>query len=60
MEVPNMMVDDVSDSEADESMLAEEAVWQDRVLPELEWDETDELRVVEQLLGRSSISDEAN
>jgi len=55
-----MMVDDVYDSEVDERMLAQEVVWQDRVLPELEWDETDELRVVEQLLGRSSISDEAN
>ena len=55
-----MMVDDVSHREASERVLIHEAVWEDRVLPEQEWDETDELEVVEQLLGRSSISDDAN
>ena len=52
-----IMVDDVYDREMSERISAQEAVWQDRLLPELEWDETEDARVVEELLGRSNLHD---
>jgi len=48
-----MMPNDVYGCDLDERMLEQEAVWRDRVLPELEWDESEEWLVVDQLLGGS-------
>jgi hypothetical protein len=46
-----MMLDDVYGSDVDEALQMQEAAWRERVLPELEWDEAEDLLAVEQLLG---------
>ena len=54
-----MMLDGVYAGEVDERFLKQEGVWRERLLPELEWDETEESRVVAELLGRPHFGDEA-
>ena len=54
-----MMLDDVYAGDVDERFLKQEAVWRERLLPELEWDETEESRIAAELLGRSDFGDEA-
>jgi hypothetical protein len=54
-----MVLDDVYAGDVDERFLKQEAVWGERLLPELEWDETEETRVVAELLGSSDFDDEA-
>jgi len=54
-----MMLDDVYVGDVDERFLKQETVWRERLLPELEWDETEESRVAAELLGRSDFRDEA-
>ena len=46
-----MMLDDVNDSRLDEMLLKQEEVWRDRMPPELEWDESEASRAVEEVLG---------
>ena len=46
-----MMLDDVFGSDVDEALQKQEAAWRERVLPELEWDESEDSLVVEELLG---------
>jgi hypothetical protein len=54
-----MMLDDVHSSDVEERIRKHEAVWSERLLPELEWDETEDLRAIEELLGRSNSGEEA-
>jgi hypothetical protein len=58
MEV-TMIRNDMYDSDAGESVMTQEAALHERLLPELEWDETEDARVVEELLGRSNLHGEA-
>ena len=46
-----MMLDDVYGSDLDEILLRQEAQWRDRTPPELEWDESEALLVVDEMLG---------
>ena len=48
-----MMLNNVNDSRLDEILLKQEQVWRDRTPPELEWDESEESLVVEDMLGGS-------
>lgn len=48
-----MMLDDVYGTDTEELSLRQEAEWRDRVLPELEWDESEESLMVEEVLRRS-------
>ena len=43
----------VNSRDLDELVLAQEAVLRERVLPELEWDESEESLLVEEVLGGS-------
>jgi hypothetical protein len=52
-----MIINDMYDSDVGERVMTHEAVLHERLLPELEWDETDDARVVEELLGRSSLGE---
>jgi len=54
-----MMLDGVYAGDVDERFLKQEGVWRERLLPELEWDESEESRVVAELVGRSDFGDEA-
>jgi len=54
-----MMLDGVYADDVDESFLEQEAIWGERLLPELEWDETEETRVVAELLDSSDFDHEA-
>jgi len=54
-----MMLDVVYAGDVDERFLKQEGVWRERLLPELEWDESEESRVVAELLGRADFGDEA-
>ena len=47
-----MMLDDVYGTDK-ELTLRQEAEWRDGVLPELEWDESEESLMVEEVLRRS-------
>jgi len=55
-----MIVNDLYDSDVAERVMKQEAVLRERLLPELEWDETEDARVVEELLGRSNLPDQAS
>ena len=46
-----MILDDVYGSDVDEAFQKQEAALRERVLPELEWDESEDSLVVEELLG---------
>ena len=46
-----MMLDDVYGSDLDEILMRQEAQWQDRTPPELEWDESEATLVVDEMLG---------
>lgn len=48
-----MMLDYVYGTDTEELSLRQEAEWRDRVLPELEWDESEESLMVEEVLRRS-------
>jgi hypothetical protein len=50
-----MMLDDVYGSDLDEALRQHEAAWRERVLPELEWDESEDSLVVEELLSGSQM-----
>ena len=53
-----MIRNDMYDSDAGESVMTQEAVLHERLLPELEWDETEDARVVEELLGSPNLHGE--
>ena len=48
-----MVLDEAYDSDLDEASLEQDAVWFDRVPPELEWDESDISTVVADLISAS-------
>ena len=48
-----MVLDDAYDSDLDEASLEQDAVWFERVPPELEWDESDISTAVADLVGVS-------
>jgi len=48
-----MVLDEVNDSDLDEASLEQDAVWLERVPPELEWDESDISSAVSDLVGAS-------
>jgi hypothetical protein len=54
-----MSLDDVYGRDADETILQRDAVWRERLLPEQEWDEAEDTRVVEEVLGRQDLGDYA-
>jgi hypothetical protein len=47
-----MISNGVRVTDLDELILAQEAVLRERVLPELEWDENEASRLVDEVLGR--------
>ena len=56
-----MRLDDMYDGELKERILRQEAVLRERLLPEIDWDETEDSSVIEELLGGSNIRhDDAN
>jgi len=46
-----MMLNNGNDRRLDEILLKQEEVWRDRTPPELEWDESEESLLVEDMLG---------
>ena len=50
-----MMLDDPYGSDVNERILKQDAVWRERLLPELEWDETEDSRLLEELLNSSDV-----
>ena len=50
-----MRLDETYDGSLDQYILQQEAVWRERLLPELEWDEAEDSSVIEELLGSSGV-----
>ena len=50
-----MVLDNAVGREVEDVLLKNEALWLDRVPPELEWDESDLALVVRDLVGRSQV-----
>ena len=48
-----MMLDDVYGGDVEEDLVTQDVMWRERVLPELEWDETETSFVIDDLLGES-------
>jgi hypothetical protein len=51
-----MVLNEAYDSDLDEASLEQDAVWLERVPPELEWDESDISTVVADLVGAARMS----